>query len=54
MIRENEYFSDSFRALSPEKLGLSVLQLCAERDDPWSSTENYDETALVATAEKEQ
>lgn len=36
---ENEFYSDSFRALSAEKLGMSVLLLCSDKDD---SVRDYD------------
>lgn len=39
---EKEFFSDSFRALSAQKLGQSVLLLCAENEEDSYTYEEYD------------
>ena len=48
---ENEFYNDSFRALSAEKLGPSVLLLCAEKEE---SVQSYDEYLGNNSTEKEK
>lgn len=50
---ENEIFSDSFRALSAEKLGISVLELCADEVVFKDGCQDYNKGQWQKSAEEE-
>ncbi len=50
---DNGMFNDSFRALSPEKLGVSVLELCAEDYHCSNEYEEYEQKKWLKSSEEE-